>query len=653
VSTANLRWNADTAGAEAQILALKKVIGSIKGESSLSLGSASKDFKRVGSDASSAARDTKRAWRDAETGLLDLDRAAKKVNKTMSGGPFGLFDALGNVGYATLKMGSAVQKATSDLGQMVSAGGSAGGVMGTLGSALGGLAPILGAVTVGLAALAAALVVLPAIVAAVTFVLVALLDAATTLAAVVGGLAAPLVLVTGLLGGLGAAFAYVATQSFKNKATMQDQKDALLAVHVAQQTYNEDLAKYGAGATQTEKALLALHKAQDTYEKAQQGVALGTLDLEDKFHSLVDTLSKDFAPEILRLGQAAATALKYLGNIAKLPLEQAFRNLATRGVKLFSAFIYGVANVLKKPFRLAIEIAFGKSGTTVQKAATDWWDSFTGYLFGYQKTHPVFAPDGKFLGITTSTVNGALQPLLDWFGRQHFTKTGLRWSDEIIGGFVRSGGARKLQAWASSVAGHAGHVAGIAFKRTLTAELSSLAGWFSRKWISWSVNPLSHIAPRLGPILIHAISGAFDVIKAKASSTWNAIVAKVRSLWRTIVSFIEHPLSIHIDWPSPPGWFDKLSGGAGSLARAAGAILPAATGGLKGSRPRALHRKGSRLPPSCSLPVGLGDAIPEMQVPRVFRPELPCRRWYVSSTGLRKRSAYRRVYRSQQGLGAR
>jgi hypothetical protein len=364
--------------------------------------------------------------------------------------------------------------AAADVEQLGGAAAQTEGAVAAFAATLAQMASPIGLVVTGVALLAAGLAVLPLIIGAVVFVAVALLDAFTTLAAVTAALVAPLTLVTGLLGGLGAAFAYVVAQSFKNKATMKDQKDALLALHVAQQTYNEDLAKYGKGATQTEKALLALHKAQDVYEKSQQGVALGALDLEEKFHKLVDTLAKDFQPQILALGTAAATALHYLSNIAKLPLDEAFRNLATKGVKLLSKFIYGVARVLKKPFRLAIEIAFGQGGSTMQQSVQSWWDSFSGYLFGYTKTKRVRMGFHAF--VTKIQVAGALQPFVDWFQRQHFTKTGLKWADDIIHGLRHSKFGSDLSAWVETIAKHAGSVAGQAFVAAFKAELESIPG---------------------------------------------------------------------------------------------------------------------------------------------------------------------------------
>lgn len=523
-------------------------------------------IRRLRRDVVANGKAISKSWGDADNGLIDFDRAAQKVNKTMSGGPFGLFDSIGNVGYALLKMGGFAQDATDNLGKFASEGEQAGGTMATFGSTIGeaavAAAPLIGI----LAAVGAALLVLPALAAAATFALVALLDVVTTLAAGVAALAGPLTIATGLLGGLGAAFAYVATQSFKNKATMKDQKDALLALHVAQQTYNEDVAKYGKNATTTERALIALHKAQDAYDTASQGTALHIGEIQEKFGELVKTLSSDFRPELEKLAGAALTALNYLDRIAKLPLKQAFRSLSTEGVRLISKFVYGVANVLKKPFRLAIQLAFGTGGENAQRAITSWWDSLTGYLFGYSNRHPVKLGD-HVIGFTTTQVAGALQPIVDWFNRQRFIKTGLRWSKEIIDGIIHGPSGKNFAKWAGAVFADAGDKAGQAFKASLTAEvtglLPDLGKWFRDHTLVPGIDS-------------HPIFEAFDALVTYAKADWHDILGyiaahiphpnidvgkwlgKVEGIWNTITGYITK----HIPHPNIDvgGWLGKVRG---------------------------------------------------------------------------------------------
>lgn len=532
-----------------------------------------------------------RATKDGERGLINFDRAAAKVNKTMSGGPLNMFDAVGNVGYAILKMGGIAERGTASLGRLFSVSEGGEGVLASLGSTISGVLPAASAAAGGLAVFAGALVVLPAIVAAATFVLVALLDTLTTLAAIAAAAAGPVTVLGGLLGGLGAAFAYVATQSLKNQATQKQVHDNLLKLHVAQQTYNDDLAKYGKNATQTENALIALHKAQDDYATAQQGVALGAVNLSGKFHTLIATLSRDFQPELLDLAKAAGRALTYLDRLAHMPLEKAFKDLSTRGVALMSKFVYGVANVLKKPFTLAVQIAFGSGGQNAQTAITSWWDSLTRYLFGYTETHPVKLAPGVFR-FETKQVDGALKPIQDWFNKQHFTRTGLRWAGEIIDAFTKGPGGRRLSRWASTVAGHAGHQAGRAFRAALSAELSGWFGsYFKGQWQNLS-NPVAAAARQAASLLRGPIMHAWDSVKGYIEGhiphphlSWGGVISAAQGVWDRIVSYIEshipHP-SIHISIPTPslpslPSWLHPHTGG---LVTAAGGLQGFGYGGL-------------------------------------------------------------------------
>jgi hypothetical protein len=465
MAEAHLRWTAQTDEAKAQILALKAVIDSIGG------GSSGGGIRKVSSDVSKLGRDTETAGKKIERAFADIPKSLDKFGKGLSG-PFGILKPLGLLFQLSGKLGGVLETAGKWLGNLGADGEQAAGAFVSMGSSMGPLLAAAGPVVAILVALGGALLILPGLVGAATFVLYALLEALTTLTAVVAAFVAPLTVVTALLGGLGAAFAYVASQSFKNKASLKDQHDALLQLHVAQQTYNADLAKYGSSATQTEKALIALHAAQDKYAKAQEGVSLGTLDLSGKFQKLVATLSRDFQPEIIALGQAAATALTFLGKIAKLPLAEAFHQLATKGVAMLSKFMYGVGHALAAPFRLAISTAFGGS-SWMQGAMSKWWDSFTHYLFGYVKTKRIELRPGKF-GFTKQTIDGALQPILDWFNRQHFTAQGGKWANEIWNGIKNSKAWASFKAFIEQVASDAGTKAGAAFRAKFLGELGSL-----------------------------------------------------------------------------------------------------------------------------------------------------------------------------------
>ncbi|MGH3429535.1 MAG: hypothetical protein ACRDQZ_18535 [Mycobacteriales bacterium] len=454
---------------------------------------------------------------------------------------------------------------------------------GTVGNGLAGVfqtsIPIFGTVGTLLAGL-------PVIIAGVVVVVIALADAVGALIAVVADLVAPLTLAGTLLGGLGAAFAYVTVQSFKNKATLQDQKDALLALHVAQQTYNQDLAKYGKTATQTESALLALHKAQDAYEQAQLGAALGATDLGGKLHDLGVTLSKDFAPLILKGAQAFAVFLSYLNKIAKLPLKEAFQSFATTGVKMIGSFVDGVAKVIARPIRLAFKIAFDNA--TFSNEVSDWWHRFTGFLFGESERHPIKLGD-HVIGFTTKHVDGIFQPLIDWFNRHDFTKQGRKIGHSILNGFTGSGASQRI-----------GKVLAAAFGDALKAVGRSFVHLFSDS--GPIAQPLFHMLRAANGWIIHQLGDAWHAVGRAAGAVWQEIQNKIHQQittiigwWHKLVSIIESALTVHINFPSPPSWLSGLGGLVPHLA--SGGIVTKPTLALIGEAgPEAvipLHRAGS------------------------------------------------------------
>lgn len=439
------------------------------------------------------------------------------------------------------------------------------GIADGLTSVLNTSVPLVGTLGAGLAAL-------PAIVFLVVGAVVTLTDVLGTMIAVVADFVAPLTIVAGLLGGLGAAFAYVAVQSFKNKASLQDQKDALLALHVAQQTYNQDLAKYGKGATQTENALLALHKAQDVYAKAQMGVALGAVNLDEKFSRLVSTLSRRFQPEIIALAQSAGKALSFLNQIAKLPLDQAFRQLATKGVRLLGQFVDGVAKVVARPIRLAFQIAF--STGNFSNMVSDWWRRLSDFLFGYTSHHRMNLPlDHQFAPLTTSHVNGIFQPLINWFNRHHFTKQGQEIGHSILRGFTSSGASQRLGQFIVSTLKDSAKIAATGVLNALEGAMSSLL----TKW--------RHLLSSMGisneQMIAHA-KAIWQTLSSTAGHVWQTIqnvvhrvISTITGWWNSLVRAVESVINVHISWPSPPSWFSGLASGITSHIPGMGA-----TGGI-------------------------------------------------------------------------
>src|SRR4051812_33809158 len=109
------------------------------GDLERSLAGALASLKAFGDNATKSGKDTdvfKKSAKDAEKGLIDFDKAAKTVNKTMSGGPFGLFDAIGNVGYGLLKLGGFAQKGDKALGDLATSASGGEGAMASLGQSL-------------------------------------------------------------------------------------------------------------------------------------------------------------------------------------------------------------------------------------------------------------------------------------------------------------------------------------------------------------------------------------------------------------------------------------------------------------------------------------------------------------------------------------
>jgi hypothetical protein len=602
------------------------------GDLERSLAGALASLKTFGDGAQKSGSKTSlfsKSTKDAERGLYDFDKAASKVNKTMSGGPFNLFDAIGNVGYGLLRLGGFAQNAGASFGDLFKGLSTGEAGLTGIGSAIGQLGPILGIAAGGAVAFGAALLVLPALAAAATFVLTALLDVVTILTAAMVAFAGPLLVATGLLGGLGAAFAFVAVQSFKTSATQQQVHDNLLALHVAQQTYNQDLAKYGKNATQTENALIALHKAQDAYETSLFGVQLNLGKLHDQFSNLIDTLGKRFRPELLQLAGAASQALTYLNRIAKLPLKQAFESLGTEGVAMLNKFVYGVANVLKKPFRLAIEVAFGSGGSNANTAIASWWNSLTNYLFGYTKTRPIHI--GSQIVMDTKNVKGALQPVIDFFNSLHLTDTGLRWGHDIIQGVINAWNNDKgLRTAVKAIFHDAAQEAVRAFKAAFWAEIHGISWRSLALWIAHQLSfteALIRLAKQAWPTIKSMATNAFHSIASNISNiagsigssienhigaAWQYVKNKASNVWNWIKNLVESVLTVNISWPSPPAWLETVFGMGGSSNTA----VTGSGGGRFG------HRAMGG-PVMAGVPYIVGERRPEVFVPNTNGRILP------------------------------
>lgn len=329
---------------------------------------------------------------------------------------------------------------------------------------LGSLVAILGPAAAGIGILVAAFLVLDTILNAVA-------TTVGTVVAIFADLVAPVTLVTGLLGGLGVAFLIAAKSAF-----------------------------------------------------GQGGALGGQLKvLKNQFDNLTKTLVQDFMPVFRFLIDSAHSALTYLNQIAKLPLADAFRSLATTGVQAVSKFLGQIGTLLARPFRLAVQIAFGsgKGGNEVASAVAGLWKQFSDFLFGYTKTHPVRV-GGKFLGITQTQVDGALQPFIDWFNRHHFEKQGRKIGREILAGLAPL--AAPLGQFIVTVLEDAAKQAARDFVRLLGAAFHAVQGLNAR------------MTQAIRTAIIDAARSAASAIVSALGAAWNRVSSIASAIWRRIGS---------------------------------------------------------------------------------------------------------------------
>jgi hypothetical protein len=263
-------------------------------------------------------------------------------------------------------------------------------------TALAGMNDMLSGSSTQMPALASSLEALPVILGVAAVAVVALADAFGTLVAIVADFVAPLSLVIGLLGGLGAGFIFAGISAAKGGGSLQPFADKLATLH-------------------------------SMFDKTGQ------------------ILAHTFLPYLTQLAGAAEKALLFIDKLAKEPLAKAFRDMSTQGVQMLNSFIQQVAHVLAHPIRLAFKIAFGEGpgGGEIASAVAGWWHQLSDYLFGYSQKHQIHI--GRFLGpMTTTQVDGVFQPLIDWFNRHHFTKQGTQIGHAILNGFMSSGAAQRL-----------------------------------------------------------------------------------------------------------------------------------------------------------------------------------------------------------------
>jgi hypothetical protein len=354
-----------------------------------------------------------------------------------------------------------------------------------------------------LVSLPVAFVGLAAAVAAVTFAATALADILGTLVAIAADFVAPLSLVAGLLGGLGLAFGIAAKR-----------------------------AADGGG------------KLSEFSQKLDM--------LKSMFGRTSDILAHAFLPYLLELAGAAQQALNFLDKIARLPLRQAFHAIDTQGMHMLRQFVDRVAEVLGRPIRLAFKVAFDDKNFAGM--VQDWWHRFTGFLFGETESHPIKLHK-KTIGFESHAVEGIFQPLIDWFNRHHFTQQGIQIGRQILNGVLDSGMRQRIVNFIVQVLRDSARRGGRAFLATLNQPMGPmLLALVRRTW-----NSVDQIVNDAGHRARQAIISAMQ-------SAWNSVLGFVSNIWNEIVDFITHPISINIDWPSPPSWLGNLNpfGGGGS-----------------------------------------------------------------------------------------
>jgi hypothetical protein len=470
------------------------------------------------------------------------------------------------------------------------------GILARLGGMFGGMGGDISGVAAALAPLAGGFGLLTAAAIVATAAIVALADVIGTLVAIAADLVAPVTLVTGLLGGLGAAFLYVAAQAVKNHVSMAQVHTDLEKLHVAQQTYNDDLKKYGANSTTTEGALLRLHAAQDKVRQDQLSTAIGVGNLSDKFDKLVHNLTVDFTPTLVRAVGGLSQLLTYLNKVSHMNISDAFRSLSTQGVQMIGQFVNAISSVVAHPIRLAFKIAFGtgKGGNEFSSLVSDWWTRFSNFFFGYTAQHQIHI--GRFLGpMTTSQVSGVFQPIIDWWDRHDFTKQGHQIGRQILQG---------LQPAVHPLGQFIVAVLGDAFKTAMNEVTSHFHGWIRElgqymdhslrtdiqisatniknglgdAW-DWVKTKVSNIAARIPGFISDAAFSAERSIESKIGAAWDWVRNKAQNIWNDIKSFLENPLNIHINFPSLPSW---LGGGGDSGGPGPG--VGGARGGVRAPR---------------------------------------------------------------------
>lgn len=332
----------------------------------------------------------------------------------------GALSGFGSLGVGVMRITQFAGDATQAFGSWIAGMSDGIPIVGDFGVALGGMIaslgeimPILGPVIIGLAAFPVA----AGLAAGAAAILGGVI---TTLAAVAAGFIPPLTLMGTLLGVLGGGF-------------------ILAGIH----------------ALGAHKQFSQLH---DIVTKIKTG-----------FSDLIGTLAQRLAPAFTIIGQDVLHLVNYFERLSHMDLAAALRNFSTHGVQIISKMADDIGHLMARPFRLIVADSFSAS-SSVKNAFISRFSELRDYLFGHSESIFVNPIHQTF----TTHIAGALQPILDWFNRQHFTSTGLRWLNELTTALQHSGAWHNLWNYVVSLAQAAGSIAGHAFAAAFEAELTSL-----------------------------------------------------------------------------------------------------------------------------------------------------------------------------------
>jgi hypothetical protein len=317
-----------------------------------------------------------------------------------------------------------------------------------------------------------------------------------------------------------------------------------------------------------------------------------------------------------------------------MPLGKAMRTAAQQGAQGFKKMLDQIGGWLAKPIRLAIQIAFGtgKGGSEASSAVSQIWNEFTRYRLGYTANKEVFI--GGHWVMEQKTVDGALQPFLDWWNRHDFTKQGEQIGHAVMGGLnklegplsqllihiIEDAGKRAAsalweffkrkaldglnymrnhveatlitittglwpRAWhkAWNVTKQLGNAAWSYIKNRAASDLGAIAGWVRSKiGQAWSyakgkAGDAWHYVRNLAGGILSSIVGW---VRGKVAGAWHSVHNAAERVWTYIKGLFSKVLSVHISWPSPPGWVSKLLGTSGIDILSSIPGVHGATGGI-------------------------------------------------------------------------